>query len=989
MLRPAHLFAVLIPVSVLGQSPYPPHLIQDVDWTDGIHNERHSQPVISPGDASLPVSTTGTSTTDFVSGVTVHLTDGFHAGDHSGDGQFHAYIDDGIGSNEDIAIIAPDASHVIDNVLHVEKWEKLEIGLVLPQEYQDAIQRFFEHYYSNGVDQLATTNLIDPIHDLNPYADDSLQVVMTMTKPDESQTLKWGFYMREAKWQSADDIAELTDDTNNPLDIYRLRFRISPDMEGVWRYSIALKAPHISDLSETALPPWDFINFSFVCDPPLPENKGHLSVNEANNRTLKFETHETFLGLGVNMADIRRGTTGYGSGLHQRDFNVMLQTMEEMHDVGGNYMRMYLMRHIFAPEWVNLGVYDAYYAAPPCAVGTAGSYSNTSNCQFHCWAFDKMLEQAHANGIYIQMCVDPYPPGFAFERIIWGQHAYVPNLLEPNRDPVTGRYDLKEFFYTPDDITGERDYEDGAYYYWKRKYKYLMSRWGYSVNIAAIEPFNEVDQMLTYDYHDLTGAGSAVCNENKLVWPIDPLLPSTIDDWLSDIIGFVRGDVVLSNPVSSPLGESKKLFLMSYAWNDPQKQDRETYYTPYYNDAVDLIDAHLYIQSDDADENQPDVGLHGAVNNTHGFLDDFFPDEQNEQVRKPFVIGEFNYDTGVSGIGVDKFFHNYDVSLHNELWASAFSGSFAAGMTWNWERVFGWMDGIPPPPDDDNDILYSINNPNGFTSQLGESNVINIGSTYKSITNRRLNHHFAPLRSLLEHPSWVVYNFFDHDFTTEKAFDNGNDIEAYFLKNVEQNLAIGWVHNRNAWVRNNYFLSSVDQNFLGCVAPGSNSITLAGFAQETQFYVSWFPTRVNSTEHPAQMELESTATGDLILDLTDQFGDIVDNYMDTLRTDFAFIVSPLPFVKSMVQSSYEDAVIEPEWDYSLFPNPTRSELFVRLKNEGANDIALYDISGRLISTWNNVGGGIVQISIGDMAKGSYHVRVTDGNHSKTKKLIIH
>lgn len=72
-----------------------------------------------------------------------------------------------------------------------------------------------------------------------------------------------------------------------------------------------------------------------------------------------------------------------------------------------------------------------------------------------------------------------------------------------------------------------------------------------------------------------------------------------------------------------------------------------------------------------------------------------------------------------------------------------------------------------------------------------------------------------------------------------------------------------------------------------------------------------------------------------ILDLTDQFGDIVDNYMDTLRTDYAFIVSPLPFVKSMVQSSYEDAVIEPEWDYSLFPNPTRSEFFVRLKNGAA------------------------------------------------------
>lgn len=50
--------------------------------------------------------------------------------------------------------------------------------------------------------------------------------------------------------------------------------------------------------------------------------------------------------------------------------------------------------------------------------------------------------------------------------------------------------------------TGSVGKDRGAFYYWKRKYKYIMSRWGYSVNIAAIEPFNEIDHMLSYETRD-------------------------------------------------------------------------------------------------------------------------------------------------------------------------------------------------------------------------------------------------------------------------------------------------------------------------------------------------------------------------------------------------------------------------------------------------------------------------------------------------------
>ncbi len=985
MFRPAHLFAMMIPVSVLGQSPYPPHLIQNVDWTDGIHNERHSQPVISPGDASLPVSTTGTSTTDFVSGVTVHLTDGFHAGDHSGDGQFHAYIDDGIGSNEDIAIIAPDASHVIDNVLHVEKWEKLEIGLVLPQEYQDAIQRFFDHYYSNSLEEDATTDLIDPLYDLNPYADDSLQLVMTLTKPNGTQTLKWGFYMKEAKWESMDPTAVITGDPNSPLDEYRIRFRFAPDMEGIWQYSIALKAPHTMDPWGSVLPAFDYINYNFVCDPPLPDNKGHLRVNEANRRTLKFETGDSFFGLGVNLADARnelRDSTGY----RLRDHNLTLDALSQLHEVGGNFARMWLNAY-YTPEWVNLGVYDHYRRISPCTNGPTLPDTTYGNGQYQSWCFDRVIEKARKEGIYIQFSIEQGFPAIAGEVGGWGNHPLVRNLVEPSSP--TALYDVKEFFYQGGDPANK---DNGAFYFWKRKYKYILSRWGYSVNIAAIEPFNEIDQLLTYrtlDTQNPYSGYTTICNEHRMLWVADPELPCTVDQWLSDIIDFVRDSVDLEEPITSPLGENKALFLMSYAYNDPWRADRDTFYCSLNNPKLDLMDAHFYMHVSSDDEDQPDVSLQFAQKHATGFFNEF-PTSGGQ--KKPYNHGESNYWTHISpgDRRVEAFFHNYDVSFHNEIWSGAFSGRFATGTTWQWERVFWWPDAnAVPPPDFNNEYQTE------FFNELDSTNLLDIGLPVGiPIKNRRLHQHFKPLADLLDHPSWSSYDFFNHDFTAEKYFYNDtiglvNDLESYYLKSADSSLAIGWVHNRNAWVINNYYLMSSNQNFLGCAPPSQliNTLKLPGFATGS-YFVSWFPTRMNSSIHPPQMELQ-TNQDTLEIPVAGYFGGVSNNYLDTLRNDYAFIITPGPFTKSLYRAPEVENPVLAGWDFGLYPNPTHFGFYLDLPDVTPKEVALFDLTGRSVLRKTNVIDRVQYIPVEHLAMGTYWIRVSNGTNQKVKKLIVH
>ncbi len=1000
-MKPGATLALLLLASVsTGQIAYPDLVVQDVDWSSGVHAYAVTQGILAPAVPELPVNVEETAEVEFVSARHVHLTPGFHAGDFVYEGFFHARIDEAAGPAGDIVVVAPDpVEYLIDHVLHVPKWEKLEVGLQLPQEYKDAIDRFFANYYSNGTAQAATPAAVNDTYDLNPYADDSLQLVMQLTDPDGQQRMKWGFFMREAKWDETapdPDEAILVEHSSSPYHPYHVRFRFAPDKEGPWQFTLSLKAPYTTTLANEPLPHLVYTGNTFVCDPPLEDNKGYLQVNEANRRILQFENGDPFFGLGTNMADARNkywtdGPSDRGISMHQRDFNSMQETMALLHDVGGNYLRMYLMRNIFAPEWVNLGVYDNFKAPVLCPI--MPEYAN--NSQFNCWAFDRMLDQARANNIYIQLCIDPYPPIVAYQSYIWGAHPYVLNYLENDRDP-DGRYDLKKFFYAEGDPDNT---DEGVFYYWKRKYKYMMARWGYSVNVAAMEPFNEIDQMLTYRDPDPAGVDvNTTCPSNQLNWPRDPDLPGVLNSWISDIADHVRGPVDLDDPVNSPLGEDKKLFLMSFTDAvAPDAPNSQQHYLPLSNEKVDLMDIHRYAWPNGSLVNTPDEAMYEGFEHARAIRQQL-PSADPAVDRKPFNHGEFNYFThlpfGGQSHDVENYFLNYDVSFHNEIWSSAFSGKFAAGTTWLWERVYWWKDALRVPPSESNDPVYWFNNPTGFSNTHGFENVLNIGGAPVTVPNRRLHHHFRSLADILAHPGLDMYSFFRNEYSAHKVLDetNANELEAYYLKNTDNTVAVGWLHNRNAWVMNSYYLASgsLNENFLGCDPPSGQSITLAGFEPDTEYFITWFPTRMNSAVYPADMEVSTDGTGGLPLDLTGQFGGTTNNYLDTLRADYAFIITPEPLVKSLMVP-YEDntSLNEGTWDFSLFPNPTRDLLSMRFPDEHTKDIVVVDVSGRVVARYANVTASLFQMPTHLFAKGAYGVRVIEGDRTKAKKFMIH
>ena len=188
---------------------------------------------------------------------------------------------------------------------------------------------------------------------------------------------------------------------------------------------------------------------------------------------------------------------------------------------------------------------------------------------------------------------------------------------------------------------------------------------------------------------------------------------------------------------------------------------------------------------------------------------------------------------------------------------------------------------------------------------------------------------------------------------------------------------------------NNYYFNSSSQNFLGCTPPDSTTITLTGFATNTPLFITWFPTRLNSTLHPPQDTLVTT-TGALTLDLSGYLGGTANNYLDTLRSDYAFIITPGYFEKSApLGSAVEAGPVAHGWDFGLYPNPAQDVVYMSFTNDLPKDFEVLDMMGRPVATQNNITATIHSFPIGQLPKGIYGVRVTEGDVCKTKKLIIH
>jgi len=457
--------------------------------------------------------------------------------------------------------------------------------------------------------------------------------------------------------------------------------------------------------------------------------------------------------------------------------------------------------------------------------------------------------------------------------------------------------------------------------------------------------------------------------------------------------------VNFSDPVGSPLGEDRP-FLLSYTGAEPAVDPvtlvpNSAYYEPFTNPNLDMIDIHKGIQ------NEWDVraGFDDAVRFRETYLNAMSGD------KKPFHQGEYSTyahkDIMIGTETIDHetypYFANYNVSFHNELWASTFYGSFAAGTTWTWDRVFWWEDALKPPLFDANNFEQTVD----FTNVLGQPNNMDLGLGFPiTVHNRRVHHHFKPLSDLLNKPNWLAFDFLNGSFSAHRhtkegevpwgTSDEERGIECYWLlREPDHDLAIGWVHNMNAYWDNSWYMRRFDQELYDCTTPNAQTIMLPGFEVGNTYYVSYFPTWMNSTIRPADDE-DDDADDTVVLDLQSApLSGTVGTPLDTLHSDYAFIIATSLVKQRQLQAASDTVSISEGWEFSLYPNPTRDELNLVLPDDTPRDAFLHDLSGRQIEAWRNVKGPVQRLPINQLAKGAYLVRVNCDGSSRTKKLIIH
>ncbi len=243
---------------------------------------------------------------------------------------------------------------------------------------------------------------------------------------------------------------------------------------------------------------------------------------------------------------------------------------------------------------------------------------------------------------------------------------------------------------------------DSAIRLFQQKMRYMLARWGYSPNVAVVELLSEMNGWDDYYGH--------------------------VDDfvrWHESIFRYIRRDI----------GDTVKLLTSCFG-------------VPPYGGLYDLPD----IQLTSSHKYTNDFRVHRKhfdIINKRSIA--FESRGLRTRWDKPFIFGEMGMTNGPgNNCDADDWEHCSDLSFHNALWATAFSGGFGTGLNW-WQ----WK----------NDAYRGAN--------------------------------FPAIRWFIDSVATSIQDCHDN-----REF-RGNGLEAYYCQSERGWHTYGWVHNTSYWWGNN------------------------------------------------------------------------------------------------------------------------------------------------------------------------------------------
>lgn len=177
------------------------------------------------------------------------------------------------------------------------------------------------------------------------------------------------------------------------------------------------------------------------------------------------------------------------------------------------------------------------------------------------------------------------------------------------------------------------------------------------------------------------------------------------------------------------------------------------------------------------------------------------------------------------------FYNNYDVTFHNELWATAFMGGFTTLNTWLGEVVHRWK--------------YATKDSLGWAFPMLVHDSVSPFSTIQIYDT--INSYYHNFKRLSEFTTLIDFN--QNYVPCIYYGDSVNNIESYYLKSTDTSKVYGWFHNINKYWGNSYYYkigNDIYENFFGCdTLPQPDTLfQLPGFKQNCTYYIYYFWTRL-------------------------------------------------------------------------------------------------------------------------------------------------
>ena len=342
--------------------------------------------------------------------------------------------------------------------------------------------------------------------------------------------------------------------------------------------------------------------------------RGYLRVSTSDPRYFEFQNGDFYFPWGVNMRD---GGDQAAAQQGTYDFDGYLA---EFAAHGFNFVRTWMCAWWAGLEWSER--YESRY------------YGEGRYALYNAWRLDHALEQAEANDLYVELT--------------FNNHGQV------RRD----RFD-QEWEYSPYGVrnaghlpappllfSDERTKE-----LFKRRYRYIVARWGYSRHIFSWDLWNEVDLVENYYEPEVCQFNQEMAQYLRSIDPWDHIISTHMClYWFGGLHGATHGSVM---------------------WQAPEMQ---------------IVKADSYWGSDEyGPRNNKRPTVEGAVcNDVNDAWFMGYGMNQNDRT-KPFLFIEWGKQTQ----------HNVfpdDADMRIGLWVTYMQPAAALGVSWHWPMLekHGW-----------------------------------------------------------------------------------------------------------------------------------------------------------------------------------------------------------------------------------------------------------------------------------------------------------